>query len=206
MKTTIFTVVSVGLITLMAARSYGQAQVNFSNGGNAITFGDGLGTNTGLALYGSAGTYEYGLYMGPLGSTSISQMQLIDTVLSLNASVGSGFAGIINSGTINTPGNTANTLNFNSSTEYSFIVAAWTAASGNTYAAAVFNDPNVLAGMSAVGHFTPGPGGISPAAQAFGSEAGEVTTFSIAGAGPEPTTLALGGLGAAVLLLFCRRK
>ena len=204
MKKILLTAASATLVAVVATNTYGQAQVNFSNVGNAITYGANTGTNQGLALYGSAGTYEYGLYIGAFGSTSISQMQLVDTVLSLNSTAGGGFAGVINSGTINSPGNTANTINFNSSTEYSFIVAAWTAASGSTYAAA-YATPGSYVGLSAIGNFTPGPGGTSPAAQAFGSQAGQITTFSIAPV-PEPTTLALGGLGAAALLLFRRRK
>jgi len=205
MKKALLIAASAMLVAVATTRTFGQAQVTFNNSGNQITYGAGNGTNQGLALYGSAGTYEYGLYMGTFGSTSISQMQLVDTVLSI-ATTGptATFSGFINSGTINTPGNTANTLAFNSSTEYAFIVAAWTAASGSTYAAALAAAGSET-GLSALGFFTPGSGGSSPAAQAFGSSAGQVTAFSIAPV-PEPTTLALGGLGAAALLLFRRRK
>jgi len=62
------------------------------------------------------------------------------------------------------------------------------------------------AGFSSVGTITPAASGTgAPAPGVFGSNPGQISSWVLTPV-PEPTTLALGGLGAAALLLFRRRK
>src|SRR5580692_3543310 len=107
MKTILLTVVSAVFCAVTVADSFGQAQVSFENTGfDPVTYAYGYGPAGGGPIFGSAGTWEFGLYMGALGATSISQMQLVDTALSVAATSSSAApAGIIPGGTVNTPGN-----------------------------------------------------------------------------------------------------
>jgi len=193
MKKLIITTAAIASFAMAAMSSYGQGQIGFSNAGFGV-----FDTNTDAKVFGSVGTWEYGLYLASAGTTLFSQFTLVDSVLSPNAtSAASPFAGFINGGTVNSPGNVANTLDFAAGTPYAFYVAAWSAAAGSSYATALANSGSVVGfedGISALGSITP-TASPSPVAQLFGSSAGQITTFFVAPV-PEPATLALGGLGA----------
>lgn len=213
MKKAILTAASMLIVATVA--SYGQSQLQFANAHSStpVVFGPQapVGTNVGLPFTGTTGTETYGLYLGAFGSTTISQMQLVDTVASPNASSEtSAAAGAFNSGQVNSPGNVANTISFAAGTQYAFIIAAWASADGTDYASALafatsHNDTTGLFGQSALGFVTPSSSP-SPIAELYGSNPGQLTTGFAINPVPEPTTLALGGLGAAALLLIRRRK
>ena len=81
------------------------------------------------------------------------------------------------------------------------MVAGWTAADGGDYFTAFNNNPSDYSGLSSIGFVTP----YMPPGQVFGNGPGQITGLDI-GIIPEPGTIALGGLGAAAMLLFRRRK
>jgi len=71
------------LAALTAGSSFAQGQVGFGNtASNAIFLNSG---STTTKMFGSAGTYDFGLYMGSAGTTSLSGMQLVALALSPNA-------------------------------------------------------------------------------------------------------------------------
>jgi PEP-CTERM motif len=185
--------------------SFGQGTVTWNNSnsttatsGTPALFGPVFGGVTagapGTPVTGPSGTYEYGLYVGAAGDTSISQMTLVATYLNNSAAPAKGS---IAGGQVTLPAGYPN------GTAISDIVAGWTAADGSSYAAAIASDdPNLLTGLSNIGSITPS----SPPAVVFGHGAGQITGLYMIGAIPEPGTIALGGLGAVVMLLFRRKK
>jgi len=207
MKKQLLAVISSVALIAGGTSAFGQAQVVFANNGSTLLSISNQTTHVSSLMFGPAGTFDIGLYMGASGATDISQMQLVDLATSPNAPTSSFFtAGSFSGGTVATPGNVANTINFQAGTQYAFIVAAWSAADGSTYAAALASgDANGYTGLSALGFVTPlaPPSG---APNTFGTAAGQVGGFTLVTPVPEPTTLALGGLGAAALLMFRRRK
>jgi hypothetical protein len=190
------------LAALTAGSSFAQGQVGFGNtASNAVFLSSSGGTTK---MFGSAGTYDFGLYMGSAGTTSLSGMQLVALALSPNATTSTIFnAGLFSytGGTVNSPGNVANTLNFAAGTQYAFFVAGWAASAGSYDNAITTQAYN---GISALGFITP-VSSPTPIPSVFGTAAGQIGSFTLV-AGPEPATIAIGGLGAAALLLFRRRK
>ncbi len=199
MKKLLITTIS-GLALIGATVScFGQGTVNWNNVGNTADtfsspalFGFGGPYPFGTQVTGPSGTYEFGLYVGALGDTSISQMTLVSTYFNSSAAPGKGS---ILGGIVTLPNG------FPNGTAISDIVAGWTAADGGDYLTAIENNPDDYAGLSEVGSVTPN----SPPGQVFGHGAGQITGIYI-GIIPEPGTIALGGLGAAAMLLFRRKK
>lgn len=204
-------------VCLLAAvtASYGQGQINFANNTSQtpVTFGNVAGTSyaadAGQRAFGPASTFEYALYLGPAGSTDLSQMTLVDTVLSPNAPSATGFTAGVDGGVTLSSANGGNVSGFTAGTTYADEVVGWTHADGTTLAAALASgDPNALVGYSAIGSVTANAAP-TPAGLVFGTAGGGELSTGIqlnAVTTPEPGTIALGGLGAAALLLFRRRK
>jgi len=208
MKKLIVTTMSVVALIAATASSYGQGQIQFQN--NTAVSPLTYGSNDALAgqrTFGPSGTYEYGLYIGAAGATSISQMILIDTAQNIASTSGSATAGLISGGTVSGFGNVGVANGFANGlvagNTYSYMVAVWTKSSGADYTTAFATGVGYF-GLSGVGSIVPSASP-SPVTQMFGVGAGQLGGFTIQTA-PEPGTLVLGGLGAASLLLFRRRK
>jgi len=216
------TVAGVSLLALTAT-SYAQGEFQFQNNtsASAVTYGpttQALGFTPGTRVFGAVGgTWEYGVYLGAAGSTSFSQLTLFDTTLSLaSANSASALAGLISGGAVGVTGSSAGTpvtgngnvaggITLQAGTTYVVEVAAWTHADGGSLAAALAsNDPSAMVGSSGLGSVT-ATTTPTPIAQLFGTSAGQLGGFSV-NTVPEPTTIALGGLGAAALLFYRRRK
>jgi hypothetical protein len=200
MKKLLITTIA-GLALIGATVSvFGQGTVNWNNVGNTADtyatpalFGYGPGPYTfGTQVTGPSGTYEYGLYVGALGDTSISQMTLVSTYFNSSSPLG---AGAILGGDVNLP------AGFPNGTAIVDLVAGWTAADGGDYLTAYSNAPWDYAGLSDIGYVTPQ----NPPGRVFGLGPGEITGIYL-GDTPEPGTIALGSLGAAAMLLFRRKK
>jgi PEP-CTERM motif len=199
MKKLLITAISGVALIGATVSSFGQGTVTWNNS-NSTTATSGtpamFGTGAPLAgtpVTGPSGTYEYGLYVGAAGDTSISQMTLVATYLNSSAAPAKG---TVAGGQVTLPNGYPN------GTAISDIVAGWTAADGSSYAAAIASgDPLLLSGLSNIGSVTPA----SPPAVVWGHGAGNITGITLTAA-PEPATIALGGLGAAALLLFRRKK
>lgn len=136
------------------AASYGQGQIGFANNTSQtpVTFGNVAGTSyaadTGQRAWGPASTFEYALYLGPVGATSYTQMTLIDTTFNPTSTSGTAFtAGVDGGVTVSGTGNTGATITAGQT--YSDIVLGWTTKDGSSFDAAVASgDPNGLTGMS----------------------------------------------------------
>ncbi len=193
-KLLVTTIAGLALIGATVS-SFAQGTITWNNVGNTATSGTpavfGNGTLSG-PVTGPSGTYEYGLYVGALGDTSISQMTLVSTYLNSSAAPAKG---AISGGAVTLPSG------YPDGTAIADIVAGWTAADGGDYLTAVAHNPGDYAGLSAVGSVTP----YNPNGQVFGHGPGQITGIYL-GDVPEPGTIALGGLGAAALLLFRRKK
>jgi len=111
------------------------------------------------------------------------------------------------------PANSSQTL-LPFTTAAQFVVLGWSANIGTTLAQVIswYNGGNPLTagwiGESAVsGAITPSAGGVTPAQSLFGPAAPQLQRFSLGLVPtPEPSTMALAGLGGLSLLLFRRRK
>jgi len=223
MKKLIASTIAGASLIAMAVSSYAQGEFQFQNntGASPVVYGAttaGLGFTPGARVFGATGgTWEYGVYLGAAGSTSFSQLTLFDTSLSLaSANSGSALAGLISGGAVGVTGSSAGTpvtgvgnvpggITLQAGTTYVIEVAAWTHADGASLAAALNSgDPAAMVGSSGLGSVT-ATTTPTPIAQLFGTGAGQLGGFSV-NTVPEPTTIALGGLGAAALLFFRRRK
>lgn len=194
------TLITTLLAAATVASSFAQGEIGFNqnSAANAITI-------NGVKMFGSAGTYDFGLYLGSAGTASIAQMQLVALATSPNVAASTTFnAGLFSypGGTVTSPGNVANTIGFAAGTQYAFFVAGWAAAGGSNYSSAV--GAGVASGLSALGFITP-VSSPTPVPNVFGTAAGQIGGFNLT-AGPEPATIAIGGLGAAALLMFRRRR
>jgi hypothetical protein len=196
MKKTIIVLASL----ILAASTYAQSTagtVVFANStATAIT-----NTVTGTRISG-ASAFTIGLYVGAANETS-NQLVLVGT--SLNSSLSAGTFSGGNPFTINT-NLVASAITGNS---VAFQIRAWSTAGGASYEAAYAaaqNNTAILVGTSTlVSSSLALGGGTTPAAALFGSGAGLVGSFTVSPA-PEPTTILLGCLGGAALLVARRRK
>jgi hypothetical protein len=204
-KLLITTIASVSLLALTAT-SYGQGQIQFQNASDTspITFGSAAGAFgvPGQRVSGAGGTFTYGLYLGPAGSTLLSQLTLVDTTASPNAtSTTTAAAGRIAGGTVIGTGNANATFQITAGTTFAVEILGWSSSSGNNFASA-FATGQGLFGSTGIGSITPTASPAGPAATMSGGPLGGFQMNPV----PEPTTIALGGLGAAALLFFRRRK
>jgi len=203
MKKILLTTVAAAAFSLGTLSSFAQGNVAFANQTTtAITFGPGT-ANAGAKLTGAAGTFEFGLYVGPAGSQA-SALTLVATGLNGTWNTGSGLDGFFNAGNpLVLPSPT-----FPAGTAIAFQVRGWSANLGSTYEAAIVSaniTASSVAGESILGSVTPTapPNGAAPL---FGTTGGGlVPSFSLNPI-PEPSTFALGALGVAGLALIRRRK
>ena len=201
MKKLLITAISGVALVAATVSSYAQGEISFVNSAaTAFTYGTGGANTPGTKLFGAAGTYSFSLYVGAFGDTTLSQMTLATTVNSANAAAATSFtAGLISGGNVILP------AGFGNGTQYADMIVAYTTADGS-YAASVADGH--YAGISALGSITPST---SPIPQVVGSTSGvgfaQIPAFALnVTSVPEPATIALGGLGAAALLLFRRKK
>lgn len=85
MKKPLLLVLSVTSAITITTRSFGQGELLFANTRASQILLINVYTGTSTRMFGSAGTFDIGLYMGSAGSTSISAMQLVATAASPNA-------------------------------------------------------------------------------------------------------------------------
>lgn len=214
MKTLTISVMACACLLCAAVASYGQGEIAFANNTSQTPITFGYVTDTSYAAYagqrvfGPASTFEYALYLGPVGATSYTQMTLVETTFNPNATSGTVFtAGVDGGVTINSTTG-GNVSGFTAGQTYSDIILGWSTSGGSSFGAALASgDVDVLTGMSAIGQVTANTAP-TPAGQVFGTAGGGQigTGFTLGVPGPEPSTVVLGFLGAGALLLLRRRK
>lgn len=197
MKRTVIASVIGGVACLAAAlSSYGQGQVFFANYASDVNAQVAYSSDTAVVPAGKAG-------MAIGGNTWMADLLYgigSDPVTSLAAGSATAFLGSADGDTANGAGyfvGNAVTIPGYSSGPISFIVRAWST-SGATGGADY--DTSLLRGESAVLTMPSIATGTMPVGDLVGLQAFTVEIV------PEPTTLALVGLGAAALLAFRRRK
>jgi len=192
------------VLALGALSSFAQGYLNANNQGTTtlikvqdpnINSGTAVVIGTpATALFGTAlgkGAVTISLYAAP-GNASLQTLQATTPVFTgLNSA--SGLSGNQGTVVIGNPFTLPTATGLDGSGTVSFVEYGVSA-------------NGLYTGWSAIGSLIPaaaGSGGNAPAL--FGAGAGQISSFVLVPA-PEPATIALGGLGAAALLLFRRRK
>ncbi len=194
----LLTIAMVGVAS--ASLGWSQAVVNFANGATGVNAPVGDTNATPVKLAGT--TFAADLFYGTVSTSapnSLSLSQLTDAGVAQTFQTGAA-AGYWNSLALPT---------LPVSGDMEFIVVVWQTSAGASWAAATGGGAGSQStyvghggtewGFSAPITFTPNTFP-SPNSNLQG-----LTSFNLVPV-PEPTTLALGGLGAAALLLFRRRK
>jgi hypothetical protein len=183
-----------GLLSVTTFSSFGQGQMSWANTSGTLISVNGAV----MPVRADAGTtYSFALFVAPLGTAAPSSAldsnwQLV-SAYTLNSTAAAGAGRMLNGGTATITG-------FAAGASVNFIVRGFSNSDGST----TWN-PLLLTGLgtSSLGTISLG-GGTLPIPAAFGVSAGQIGGFNIVV--PEPSSMALAGLGAASLLLFRRRK
>ena len=197
---TLFAMTVVGLGTAWA-----QGTIDFHNPNTfPLRVTDSAGNVTTVGSAGSPlgpASVRVGLFTGPNGTTTIGQMTMVGMVTNSASSVPL-FVGTFNGGNPYTI--TPSTPN----AQIAFAFAAWSISTGAlTYDAALIASTGYATDTPSFGqNYTLGGFGSPPSlpGATFGSGAGQINGLMLTPV-PEPSTLALGLLGAAALLMR-RRK
>ena len=196
-------------LAAVTAASFAQGVVNFGNGSTTLISANGT------SIPGSSvSTFYFAVFMAPSGT--VTQDFLAAPAFG-DATWGSALYTTVNHATavgrLATTAGAAVIPGYNGGSTADFIVKGWSANAGTTYAEALvaFNSalPGAYFGVSRIGNnVVLGDGGAIPAAFLFGVGGSQVGGFNLAptAAVPEPSSMALAGLGAASLLMFRRRK
>jgi hypothetical protein len=193
----------VALVAATITTGWSQAEVVFSNFGGGVNapFSNAPAINAGATLSGTSFLADL-FYGTTAGNNNLTLGQLTDAGLATPFQAGGGAGYFLGGGQV---------LPVSGNIE--FIIVVWQAAAGASWATATGSPASIDATRSSTysGHggtewgasapitFTPN---VSPAGD---SPLNGLTGFALQPV-PEPTTLALGGLGAAALLMFRRRK
>ena len=181
-------------LSAMTTGAFAQGLVNFANNVNTLISAN-IGGNVNT-LSGPAGSYYFGLLTSPTGGAGTWTFSGLTGTNQVTAA-GGRFTG----GVVQVP-------NWAPGTTMSYQVAGWEASLGTTFQASwLVNAPTGLFGVSTVGSGVAGGGPQSlPTLQLFGGT-GINQGFVLTGPSvPEPSSMALFGLGAAALVIFRRRK
>jgi hypothetical protein len=185
--------------------SFAQGTVNFAN--SALTLISAGGVSTPLS---GVTAFNYALFLAPSTTVTSGGQSTTFTDPVFQTSTG---AGNVNSATAAGRMPTLNGYVTTGSGTVDFLVRGWSANAGSTWAAALafWNNgqpaQDMWLGQSVIGNDIVLGGGATPATTLFGAGASQVGGFNMTlYPAPEPTSMALAGLGAASLLMFRRRK
>jgi len=185
-------------LSALTTGAFAQGLVTMGNGPTTLMSASTGASGASVALAsGAAGTYYFGL----LTQATAGGAYAFAGVYGTNSAGAGRIAGYTTSVTGWAPGQALN-----------YEVAGWSASLGATWSPGWltqnFGGKTGYFGISAVANGTAGGGSPVPAPSwnLFGGSG--LTGFNLAPAGtvPEPTSMALAGLGAAALLIFRRRK
>jgi len=191
-------------LSALTTGAFAQGLVNFFN--SSTTLSSTSASGTAVATSGAAGSYYYGLLTSdtPTGAFTFSG------AYATNLAVAGRFTG----------GANVAVTGWAAGATKSYEVAIWSASLGHDFnpawLTASANDPvwgnGGVFGLSSIATGISGGAGVpaSPSYNLFGGATGIQNGFTAnvvsGGVVPEPTSMALAGLGAAALLIFRRRK
>jgi hypothetical protein len=187
---------------------------SFVSAGGSKALTGGVVGNT---VAGAAGSFYYELLYSTSSSTAPTTLAALDSWVDTGLEGESSSASVAGRAMIPTASQqTAVTVPFSTAT--SMMLVGWSANLGTTWSAAstVLNSVNALAsvvgtpffGESSIGTVTPLAPGTNPGQNVFGAPGivSTLTQLDEVTAVPEPTTLALGAMGALSLLALRRKK
>jgi hypothetical protein len=194
------------LLLGLTASSFGQGSVIWANPTATLISldPDGPGGQPAVSLpvrLDAGTTYNFGLFLAPVGTAgpvdnNDPNWQQV-SAYALNSTAAAGAGRMLN------PGTATNIAGFGPGTSANFIVRAWQSTSGGADWSAARPGLTWI-GTSSLGTLIVG-GGAFPVPSSFGVAPGQIGGF-VVNPVPEPSSMALAGLGAASLLLFRRRK
>lgn len=199
-------------MSALATGAFAQGTVAFLNGSYAL-----ISTNSGSGAF-STGTAASGYYYGLFtASSTVTTATLSDLLTATWTFTGAYATNIPAAGRLSGGANVVTTTGWTPGNTNSFLVAGWNGTMGHDWATIASElsggtaPAGSLIGLSAVGFGAAGGGtGGLPAFALWATVPnGQGTPLSSGftlSPVPEPTTLALSGLGAAALLIFRRRK
>lgn len=189
-------------LSALTTGAFAQGLVNFFNNANTLVSSGPAGSGT--ATSGAANGYYFALLTSPVGANTFTYAGALGTN---QAAVGRFFGGA-----------SVAISGWAAGTSRDFEVAGWSASLGTTFNPAWLNGTGFGAagffGKSGLGTGQAGGStatGTLPNLNIFGGATGIQAGFNLAPVGgggtvPEPSSMALAGLGAAALLIFRRRK
>src|SRR5208282_2519663 len=214
------------LAAFAALTSYGQGEINYQG------FFHGVGNNyttPGTVTFGSTGI-DIELFYAPASTTTaVSAIAASSSPASLTYSVATAWADIMGNaafqpvdGSSGTPpalmpavangGGTYNggasysAANLLPNVTYTLYEVAWYTGATDQYSTLALANGNAYVGWSQAFQYTPVTSTGSPPPTPTTMNQGLVGNYVVGGIIPEPTTIALAGLGGLSLLLFRRRK
>jgi hypothetical protein len=192
----------------VAAASFAQGIVNFGNSSTTLISANGV------SMPGSAtSTFYFAIFMAPSGTVT-ADFQTIPTGGFTDAAWGNALYTTVNhasaAGRLATTAAAAQIPGFAGGSTADFIVRGWSANAGATYAEALASYgaglQGALFGTSRIGNnIVLSDGAGIPVTTLFGVGGNQIGGFNLVPV-PEPSSMALAGLGAASLLIFRRRK
>jgi hypothetical protein len=193
--------IAVGLAALVSSAN-AQGLINFLNNATTlVTLRDGQGNNLG-STPNVAGQYYFQLFVAPAG-TATDGGAFVGTIYGTNQASAGRFSGGVNVGVAGAPAGSSRAIlvrgwSASYGADYATALAAWTAGTPGFLGSSAIAPNFVLGGFDGTGTI--------PTSPAFGGAFGIGSGFALSAPVPEPSSIALAGLGAASLLLFRRRK
>jgi len=187
-------------LAVLTSGAFGQGLINFINSSATLITVDGV------SAVAPGGTYRFAVFTAPVGTVNPALFTLAGGgIYATNqATAGRIFGGNGIAVTGWAPGSTQ-----------AFLIRGWSASTGATWAeVSQYYVGGAWVGPGYFGQSSIAPGGVAggfygtgnlPNLNLFGGTQGLTTGFNLT-AVPEPSSMALAGLGAASLLLFRRRK
>jgi len=189
-------------LSALTTGAFAQGLVTFLNSGTTLSTSSATVGGPQTATGGSVGSWYYGLLIAASGTTDPTTFTFSGVYATNISTAGRFFGGA------NVP-----VTGWAAGATMAFEVAGWSATLGhdwqNGWLKGTFSGSGNF-GLSSIATAASGGAGTpaSPALNLFGGASGIQNGFNLgpAGAIPEPSSMALAGLGAAALLIFRRRK
>jgi hypothetical protein len=211
-------------VAAIGVSAFGQGHVNYSNNSTTRVSTNDTVNYKGTALVGGSTGLTYGSGTAPSGfyyallAQSYAGGATVNATLANVLTGGWTYTGVtaingLAGGSISGGADTTTTAGMPLGAQNQFVVVGWSANLGITtwagYSAALAANNFTAGGFTGISAVGTGLGNASPPEAIF-SGTGIITPFTMFSTTvtpvPEPTTLALAGLGGAALLLFRRRK